>query len=124
MNNLTLAEKTYAVVVGIESYQNQPKLDGAAWNALNFAIWLKNNHVPPQNISLFLDELNDNKDKDLSKKSQFTIKEANALNIYQEFYQRLVKKMALYYTFIGQDMVILSILIFINYYIRKELHLI
>ncbi len=95
MNNLTLAtlaENTYAVVVGIESYQMAPKLDGAAWNALNFAIWLKNNRVPPQNISLFLDELNDNKEKDLSDKSQFTIKEANALNIYQEFYQRLVKK--------------------------------
>lgn len=95
MNNLTLAENTYAVVVGIENYQMSPKVDGAAWNALNFAIWLKNNGVLPQNISLFLDEyeLNNNQEKNSFEKSQFPIiKEANASNIYKEFYQQLIKK--------------------------------
>lgn len=58
-----LAETTYALVVGIEKYDNLSEdiwLDGPACDALDFANWLIQKEVSPQNIGLFISPLDKN----------------------------------------------------------------
>lgn len=52
--------KTYALIVGIEKYDNLPEerwLDGPARDALDFANWLIQRGVNPHNIGLFISPL-------------------------------------------------------------------
>ena len=56
-------KKTYALVVGIEKYSNVSEeywLDGPARNAVDFAKWLLDKEVSPDNIGLFISPLDDN----------------------------------------------------------------
>ncbi|MEB3281305.1 MAG: HEAT repeat domain-containing protein [Lyngbya sp.] len=51
-------EKTYALVVGVEKYQEGAKnLKGPARDAVQFAIWLLSKNVNPNNIGLFISPL-------------------------------------------------------------------
>jgi vWA-MoxR associated protein C-terminal domain/Caspase domain len=52
--------RTYAVVVGIERYQLEERLLGAARDATKFVLWLRKNQVPANNIHLFLSPLPEN----------------------------------------------------------------
>ncbi|GAA2270603.1 hypothetical protein GCM10010234_01150 [Streptomyces hawaiiensis] len=57
-----VAERTYALVVGVESYEDRPewRLPGAARDAQRFAAWLTGSgRVPPANVRLFLSPLPD-----------------------------------------------------------------
>ncbi len=58
--NVPDPSRTYALVVGIEKYDNCRNLDGPALNALNFAHWLSERGVPNKNIFLFISELEAN----------------------------------------------------------------
>ncbi|MGB3191477.1 MAG: HEAT repeat domain-containing protein [Limnoraphis sp.] len=55
-------EKTYALVVGVEKYQETaPDLYGPARDAVQFTSWLLNRDVNPSNIGLFISPLEEGK---------------------------------------------------------------
>ena len=71
-------KKTYALVVGIEKYDDPkvPDLNGPARNAVDFAKWLLKKEVSKDNIGLFISPLND--------ENNSFIEEANLNDINQE----------------------------------------
>jgi hypothetical protein len=61
MTNFSIApDQTYALVVGIEKYEDGRDLNGPAGEAIRFAQWLIDRGVPIENIFLFASFLEDN----------------------------------------------------------------
>ena len=96
-------EETYALVVGIEKYQagSDWNLNGPAKDAINFADFLVNRKIKPENIHLFVSPLNQN--SDLLQKTSLPVKPANRENISDIINYLLDKNIAgqLLYVFWG-----------------------
>ncbi len=60
-------KKTTAIVVGVENYDagQSWNLKGPAHDACKFATWLSDKQVPPENISLFISPLAENRELEL-----------------------------------------------------------
>lgn len=96
-------EEIYALLVGIEKYHAGPdwNLNGPAKDAINFADWLLERRVKPENIHLFVSPLEQN--SDLLQKIPLTVKPANRENISDIINHLLDKNIAgqLLYVFWG-----------------------
>lgn len=111
--NQQLAQETYAVVVGIEQYQMGSNLsrDGIAKNALGFTDWLLTCGVPPDNISLFISELENDEQKEGNEKliteyrqeKKIEIKKATKDNITKTIFDEISQKQGklLYFYWLG-----------------------
>jgi DNA polymerase III delta prime subunit len=96
-------EEIYALIVGIEKYQagHDWNLNGPAKDAINFADWLLERRIKPENIHLFVSPLEQN--SDLLKKTSLTVKDANREDISDIISHLLDKNIAgqLLYVFWG-----------------------
>lgn len=89
MNNFSIdsieSQKTYALVVGIETYKYHPEVPNAAQKAIDFVNWLRLQGVPSKNIFLFISS-----EHDFSSKTDVLIQTATEDNVARILDEKLL----------------------------------
>ncbi|MEV6279471.1 caspase family protein [Nocardia sp. NPDC051832] len=83
-------ERVYALIVGVEAYDNGWKLPGPARDAMRFAAWLTGLGVPSANVRLLISQLEEPAElADLPEALRCAIRQANQHNVDTALFEDL-----------------------------------